>query len=66
MKTIAIISRKGGAGKTTLAVYFAVATTTDPIIYPVAVLSTTTVPDEAQAFANYLTSIDTQNIFRGF
>ena len=39
---------------------------TDPIIYPAAVLSTTTVPDEAQAFANYLTSIDAQNIFRGF
>ena len=39
---------------------------TDPIIYPAAVLSSTTVPDQAQAFANYLTSIDAQNIFRGF
>lgn len=39
---------------------------TNPIIYPAAVLSSTTVPDEAQAFANYLTSIDAQNIFRGF
>ncbi len=39
---------------------------TDPIVYPLGILASTSVPDEAQAFSNYLTSGDAQSIFQGF